>query len=108
MILEGRRGEGDPGVQEGFPSSKVNRQVGSREGDATVGLSGRLARQSIKMVKAGRRTGWGVVEGVPKTAPKGVVFCRLFTGTSLHAVSLQCVWSAHGRTELQGSIARSP
>jgi hypothetical protein len=27
-----------------------------------------------------------VVERVPKTAPKGVVFCRLFTGTETYAV----------------------
>jgi hypothetical protein len=28
-------------------------------------------------------SGWGVVERVPKTAPKGAVFCHLFTGTDL-------------------------
>jgi hypothetical protein len=38
------------------------------------------------MVKAARRAGWGVVEGVQKTVPKGAVFCHLFTGTETYAV----------------------
>jgi hypothetical protein len=36
-------------------------------------------------VKAVRRAGWGVVERVPKTAPKGAVFCHPFTGTETYA-----------------------
>jgi hypothetical protein len=28
----------------------------------------------------------GVVERVPKTGPKGAVFCRLFTGTETYPV----------------------
>jgi hypothetical protein len=37
-----------------------------------------------KRLKRSRRAGWGVVERVLKTAPKGVVFCRLFTGTETY------------------------
>src|SRR5256885_3427510 len=33
-----------------------------------------------KSLKAARPTCWGAVERTPKTAPKGAVFCRLFTG----------------------------
>jgi hypothetical protein len=34
-----------------------------------------------KRLKRPDAAGWGVVERVPKTAPKGAVFCRFFTGT---------------------------
>jgi hypothetical protein len=44
------------------------------------------APEPKKKVKAARRAGWGVVERVSKTAPKGAVFCRLFTGTETYAV----------------------
>jgi hypothetical protein len=37
-------------------------------------LSGRLARWSLKKVKAARRTGWALVGRVPKTAPRDAVF----------------------------------
>jgi hypothetical protein len=46
---------------------------GSREPDVTV---------------AHRTRGLGVVERVPKTAPKGVVFCRLFTDTKTYTVKI--------------------
>jgi hypothetical protein len=39
-----------------------------------------LGASSLKKVKAARRAAWALVERAPKTAPKGAVFCRLFTG----------------------------
>jgi hypothetical protein len=52
-------------------------------------LSGRLApSEPKKRFKAARRAGLGAVERVLKTAPKGAVFCRYFTGTETYAVIL--------------------
>jgi hypothetical protein len=36
-----------------------------------------------------------VVEGVPKTAPKGAVFCRLTSGTETYAVFLSSAVEKH-------------
>jgi hypothetical protein len=43
------------------------------------------ALEPKKGLKRPRRAGLGVVERVPKTAPKGAVFCHLFTGTETYA-----------------------
>ena len=43
------------------------------------GLSGRLARWSLKRVKAARRAGWGVVERVPKNNPPEASFSATFS-----------------------------
>ena len=55
-------------------------------------------RESLKKVKAARHAGWGVVERVPKTAPKGAVFCRLTAGTETDAVVLPIMLEQTSRT----------
>jgi hypothetical protein len=49
---------------------------------------GSLSLWALGVLEPGR-AGWGVVERVPKTAPKGVVFCHLTTGTETYAVNQQ-------------------
>ena len=55
-------------------------------------LSGRLAHQSLKTVKAARRAGWALVERLPKMAPQG----RPFSATGTEWSSAPQDWSSLG------------